>query len=555
MELNTNQILYNAATYSRLSKEDGDKEVSESIANQKSLIKEFLKSKPEIRICFEMVDDGYSGVDFNRPAMNQMLADIKAGLINCIVVKDLSRFGRNHTEAGRYIEQIFPFLGVRFISVNDNYDSAAGRTSADNIVIPFKNLMNDAYLGDISVKTRSQLEIKRKRGDFIGSFCVYGYLKSEQDRHKLVIDEFAAQTVGDIFKWKLDGKSNQGIADKLNNMGILSPMGYKKSLNMAFATSFKVHHTTVWTSQAVGRILKNEIYTGVLEQGKVATPNHKLKKRVTKSKDYWIRVENTHEPIISKEDFATVNKLLLTDTRIPPKQDGVYLFSGLLRCADCGENMIRKLIRREGKEYVYYICSTYKKEKEKCQNHRISHEQLETGILEAIRKHIDEVICIEEMLKYIETLPLQQFEAQKIDKRLIKLQDEIERCNGLKLSLYEDYSDGMIGRSDYIEMKKIYSQKTEEAEKASKILQREFEDLMQNSSSHNYWIERFEEYQNLAELTRKALVSLIDHIIVIDSKHIDIRHKYKIEFDIAVSFIEAVGQFKAINNIDGRKVV
>jgi site-specific DNA recombinase len=555
MELNKNQTLYNAATYSRLSKEDGDKEESESIANQKSLIKEFLKSKPEIRICTEMVDDGYSGVDFNRPAMNQMLADIKAGLINCVVVKDLSRFGRNHTEAGRYIEQIFPFLGVRFISVNDNYDSAAGRTSADNIVIPFKNLMNDAYLGDISIKTRSQLEIKRKRGDFIGSFCVYGYLKSKQDKHKLIIDEFAAQAVCDIFKWKLDGKSNLGIANKLNNMGILSPMEYKKSLNMAFATSFKVHHTAIWTSQAIGRILKNEIYTGVLEQGKVATPNHKVKKRFTKSKEDWIRVENTHEPIISKEDFATISKLLLTDTRIPPEQDGVYMFSGLLRCADCGENMIRKLIRRDGNEYVYYICSTYKKDKAKCQNHRISHEQLETGVLEAIKKHIDEVICIEEMLKYIETLPRQQFEAQKIDKGLIKLQEEIERCNSLKLSLYEDYSDRMISRSDYMEMKKIYSLKAEEAEKASKTLQREFDDLLQNSSSHNYWIERFEEYHNLTKLTRKALISLIDCIVVIDSKCIDIRYKYQIEFERVVSLIEAAGELTTANNKDERKVI
>lgn len=556
MESNTNQTtIYNAAIYTRLSKEDNDKEESDSIANQKTLIREFLKTKPDIRICAEMVDDGYSGVDFNRPAMNQMLADIKAGLINCVIVKDLSRFGRNHIEVGRYIEQIFPFLGVRFISINDNYDSAAGRTSADNIMLPFKNLMNDAYLGDISLKTRSQLEIKRKKGDFIGSFPVYGYLKSEQDRHKLVIDEYADQVVKDIFKWKLDGMSNQGIADKLNGLGVLSPMEYKKSLNMAYTTTFKVRHSSKWFSQTVSRILKNEVYTGVLEQGKDSSPNHKLKKRMKKAKTDWTRVENTHEAIISKDDFATVNKLLISDTRIPSEQDGVYLFSGILRCGDCGESMVRKLIRRDGKDYVYYICSTYKKDKTKCHNHRISHGDLETGILEALRKHIEEVVNVDEMLRYIETLPLQRVEAQKIDKRLIKLQEEIDKCNSLKLSLYENYTDGLISSADYKDMRRVYSQKAEEEERAAKKLQKEIENLLQNSCYHSYWIERFKEYRNFEELTRKALVTMIDHINVIASKRIDVNYKYQIEFGRAVAFIEAVGQLASVSHSAERKAV
>ncbi|XCH80349.1 MAG: recombinase family protein [Candidatus Dehalobacter alkaniphilus] len=555
MESNANQTSYNAALYARLSKEDNDKEESDSIANQKTLIKEFLKSKPDIHICTEMVDDGYSGVDFNRPAMNQLLADIKAGLINCVIVKDLSRFGRNHIEVGRYIEQIFPFLGVRFISINDNYDSATGRTSADNIMLPFKNLMNDAYLGDISLKTKSQLEIKRKKGDFIGSFPVYGYLKSKQDRHKLVIDEYASQVVRDIFKWKLDGMSNQGIADKLNSMGILSPLEYKKSLNMKYTTTFKTKNTSKWFSLTIARIIKNEVYTGVLEQGKAAAPNHKLKKRIKKAKADWTRVENTHEPIVCKEDFGIVNKLLLSDTRIPPEQDGVYLLSGILHCGDCSENMVRKLIRRNGKDYVYYICSTYKKDKSKCHNHRISHEQLETGILEALQKYIGEVVNIDEMLRYIETLPLQRIEAQKIDKRLVKLQKEIDKCNRVKLSLYENYMDGIISRTEYMDMKHVYSQKAQEAERAAKKLQGEIETLMQNSRYHSYWIERFKEYRNIEELTRKALVTMIDHIIVIDAKRIDVHYKYQIEFDRAVAFIEATGQLAIADHATGKKVV
>lgn len=197
--------IYRAAIYVRLSKEDGDKEESDSIVNQKELIRNYLADKSDIQICAERVDDGYSGANFDRPHFKKMISEIEDGKIDCVIVKDLSRFGRNFVEAGRYIDQIFPALGVRFIAVNDNFDSINGRTSSDKILIPFKNLINDAYCRDISIKVRSQLEIKRKKGDFIGSFAVYGYLKDPADRHKLVVDDFAAEIVRDIFRWKLEG--------------------------------------------------------------------------------------------------------------------------------------------------------------------------------------------------------------------------------------------------------------------------------------------------------------------------------------------------------------
>lgn len=179
METNLNTKIYNADLYLRLSKEDGDKEESDSITNQKELIFEYLKSMEDIRIHEIRVDDGYSGVDSERPAFQQMLEDIKAGKVDCVITKDLSRFGRNHIEVGRYLEKIFPYLGVRFIAINDNYDSAMSDTQTDNIIIPFKNLINDAYCRDISIKIRSNLEVKRKKGDFVGAFAPYGYRKSE----------------------------------------------------------------------------------------------------------------------------------------------------------------------------------------------------------------------------------------------------------------------------------------------------------------------------------------------------------------------------------------
>lgn len=190
-----NGRVYRAAIYVRLSKEDGDKAESDSIVNQKDLIKNYVSERRDIVVCMECVDDGYSGVDFERPNFRRMICEIEAGTINCVIVKDLSRFGRNFVETGRYLDQIFPALGIRFIAVNDGIDSINGRTTSDRILIPFKNLINDAYCRDISIKIRSQLAVKRKKGDFIGSFAVYGYRRDPDDRHKLVVDDYAAAVV------------------------------------------------------------------------------------------------------------------------------------------------------------------------------------------------------------------------------------------------------------------------------------------------------------------------------------------------------------------------
>ena len=286
---------YDTALYVRLSKEDGDaasgsKNESNSIANQKSLIMDYLQSRPEFRVVSIREDDGFSGTDFNRPAFQAMMEDVKKGVINCIIVKDLSRFGRNYIEVGRYLEKLFPMLGIRFIAVNDNYDSLEADTAHD-IVVPFKNLINDSYCRDLSVKIRSHLAIKRKKGEFIGAFACYGYLKDENNRNQLVVDTYAGQVVQDIFRMKINGMSQYRIADVLNEQGILSPMEYKKYLGSHFESSFKVNPKAVWTAKAVTRILTNEVYTGVLVQGKQTTPNHKVKVRQEVDEADWIRVE------------------------------------------------------------------------------------------------------------------------------------------------------------------------------------------------------------------------------------------------------------------------
>lgn len=535
MPLNKETTIYNAAGYLRLSKEDGDKKESDSILNQRDLITNFVKSMPEIRLCSERIDDGFSGVDFNRPAFNLMMEDVKAGRINCIIVKDLSRFGRNYIEAGRYIERIFPFLGVRFIAINDGYDSAKERTQSDEIIIPFKNLVNDAYCRDISVKIRSQLDIKRKKGEFIGSFAVYGYLKSVENKNKLVIDPYAAKIVRDIFAWKLDGLSQQGIAGRLNEISEPSPMEYKRFLGLNFTTSFQVNPTAKWTAVAIGRILKNPIYAGHLVQGKESTPNYKIKQRIMKPEDKWVRVENTHEPIITQEVFDTVNRVLAQDTRIAPDEEIVYPFSGLIFCADCKSGMVRKTVPAGGKKYAYYYCSK-NKAGNGCTTHCISEKALETAVLQALQNHIASILDIERILRYIDTLPMKQEEIRKIDTQLLMKQEVIEKYKTLKVSIYEDLKSGFIDADEYREFKGVYGKKCEEAEKAAERLQQDITLILAGKGANSVWIEAFKKHRNITELSRKVIVSLIEWINVYPGSRVEIRFRYQYEYERALLF-------------------
>lgn len=536
------QMMYRASAYLRLSKEDGDKAESDSIANQRDLIHHFLSDKPDIQLAAERIDDGFSGARFDdRPAFQKMIADIKAGEINCVIVKDLSRFGRNFVEAGRYIDQFFPQHGVRFIAVNDHYDSAEGRSPSDNVLLPFMNLVNDAFCRDISIKVRSQLEIKRKKGDFIGSFAVYGYLKDPEDRHKLIIDEFAANVVRDIFKWKMDGASQQRIADRLNENGVLSPMEYKRFCGLAYRTGFQVNPKAKWTAVAVGRILKNECYIGTLIQGKRTTPNHKVKKTIEKPMEEWVRVENNHPPIVSRGNFAIVNRLLLQDTRIAPHEEKVSLFSGLLFCGDCKQTMIKNGVCKKGKTYSYYMCGTNRTTK-KCTSHRVPEQLVHDVVLASLKQHISNILQMEKVLNDIGQRPFQREEIRKLDARIMKKQEEIKRYQKLKTTLYESLADNLLDREEYLAFKAMYDGRKQQAEAAVTKLKRDMDHLLKNDCREIRWIEKFREYRNIDALDRRMVVTLLDKIYVYEDNRFDIHFQYQYDYERALALIEAVGR-------------
>ena len=534
--------IYHAAIYVRLSKEDGDvagasKAEGNSISNQKELIRDFLKDKEDIVVVSERVDDGYSGSSFERPGFQQMLEDIRRGAVDCVIVKDLSRFGREYIDTGRYIERLFPALGVRFIAVNDHYDSLRGDGQGDEILVPFKNLINDAYCRDISVKIRSHLEVKRRNGEFIGAFAPYGYQKDGEDRHRLVVDAYAAGGVRDIFRMKLHGMSQDAIAGKLNRDGILSPMEYKNSRGINFRTAFRVKAASGWSPVAVRRILENEVYIGNLVQGRQSTPNHKVKKSIRKDKGDWVRVEKNHEPVVSERDFAVVQKLLGMDTRTAPDREGVYLLSGIAVCGDCGAPMVRKVSSVNGKRYCYYICSEHKAGGS-CGPHRIPVQALEDAVFVLLKRHIGCILDLERGLEYAGTVPFRDLDVRKLEERREKLLGEAERCRELRMMLYEDMKDGVITKEDYVELHAAYEARGKEAQEAAGKAEREIRAVLEGDEDKYRWISYFKEYRDIGELTRNVVVALISEVRVYDRENIEVVFDFADQYRQALEYVE-----------------
>ena len=358
---------WNVAAYLRLSKEDNENMESNSIVNQRELIEQYIGNKSDLQLVDYYIDDGYSGTNFNRPGFRRLLQDMKNKRINCIIVKDLSRFARSHIEADMYFENIFPALNIRFISVIENIDSFENPDSMDNLIVPFKNLLNDAYAKDISKI------IARLNGEFIGTTATYGYLKDLKDKHKLIIDKDASKIVIKIFNDIIEGKTASEIADELNNNKVLTPYAYKMKND-------NIEIDKKWNAKMINVILKNRVYTGDLIQGKKKVENYRTHKLITTNKDEWIITENHHEPIISKEKFDEVQEILNKNksARNNKEKD---LFYSFLKCADCGSSFTLRKV----KNYEYYHCTSYVRNSS-CTSHSIRKDRLIELVIEELNK-------------------------------------------------------------------------------------------------------------------------------------------------------------------------
>lgn len=533
--------VYQAVAYYRLSKDDGDKGESNSIINQRKLINEFVSASSDIRLVGEKQDDGFTGTNFERPGFQELLQMLQEGRADCVIVKDLSRLGRDYIETGKYIERIFPSMGIRFIAINDCIDSGQ-KSQADEIVIPFKNLINDSYCRELSNKLRRQFKVQRAKGEFIGNFAAFGYLKSPDDRHRLVVDETAADVVRMIFARKIAGYSCQKIAESLNGYGILSPSEYKKSIGLNYKSGFKEKAQSVWGAVTVRRILTNRIYVGDLEQGKRSTPNYKIKKMQEKERDEWVIVKHAHEPIVSEDTFRTVARLLERDTRTAPKQEKAYPLSGLLFCGDCHAPMTRRTVKRGKKSFSYYICLANKKNKE-CSSHSMAVDFLHEKLLNAIRLQVSLVVETDELLKQIGNQAVMEKKIRRLDLLISHKTEELETQQDFRMKLYEHMSDGIITKEEFSSMKQIYTSKIAKTEEILRSLEQEREEAVNASGLDCSWMEHFKKNRNVDVLDRELAVTLIDRVEVFDDKRIEVSFNFNDELQQLRGYLEkAAGQ-------------
>lgn len=511
------QAVWRAALYTRLSREDGDKPESDSIANQRSLLESFAIQQPDLEVAGQYSDDGYTGTNFDRPDFQRMIADIEAGKINCVIVKDLSRFGRDYINAGQYLERWFPQHGVRFLAVNDHIDSAKGPY---DMLLPFKNVFNEQYARDISNKVKSAMQSKQRQGQFIGAFASYGYRKNPEDHNKLLVDPAAAAVVQRIFDLYEQGNGKIRIAKLLNEEGIPCPSEYKKLNGERYHNGQKLGKTTYWTYATVHRMLKNQMYIGNMEQGRA--PRLTMHGRAKQlDRNQWTVVEGTHEPIISRQQWERVQALLAKDTRTPSFEQNISPFAGFLRCGDCG----RAMSKTSHSGGVYYCCGSYKRYGPgACTRHGISHQELEQIVLDDLNKIIGTVGDLKALAE--EAAPKKTLRNLKGERE--RIQGNLDRVYHLKKSVYEDYRSGLISREDFLRYKEDYTcQEQALSSQLAHLEQEQPEDVFKRP-----WIASLLKHRKLTELDRTTMAEAVKEILIFEDGHIEITYLFSDELGI-----------------------
>ena len=527
------------ASYIRLSKEDLQKirkglDCSNSVKNQRDILNFFYQSHiEEFESITEYIDDGHTGTDTDREDFQRMMADIMSHKVNCVVVKDLSRLARNYSDAGSLIDNLFVQMGVRFISLAENVDSYLDPDSVSDIKFPITNVMNDNYCFQTSKKIRQVFDYKRRSGQYIGSFAPFGYVKDSKDKHQLVVDPDAAETVKLIYSMFLQGSSKRAIALYLNEHGIPSPSAYRRLKGLPVSSG--VGDNPMWSARMIHEVLTNEIYTGDLVQGRHRVKSYKVHQIEAVPEEDWVRVPNTHEAIISRETFDKVQGLLKRDTRTSPQGREVHLFSGFLRCADCG----KALTRSTSGKYVYYACSTYKnRSRTACTMHSIKHNHLEAAVLFAIQQQVHLAVSYSEIIALINTAPVKKCQSKQLDDLIAAKERELAKVTRYKQGLYQDWKDGEITHQDYRNMKADYDHQTITLTAVLEKLTAERAELASGVDNEHPALVAFMKYQNIECLTRDILVELVDHIKVYENGNISVRFKFADELRKIVEYIE-----------------
>lgn len=503
------------ALYMRLSSEDANEGESSSIGHQRDLLYHFLKSRREFDGCpvMEFCDDGYTGMNFDRPAVQKMLS-MAGNPIWCIIVKDFSRFGRNLLDVGDYLDQIFPFLGVRFIAVNEDYDSKNSLGSSVSLDVSLKAMIYEMYSRDISEKTRCVQQAKMKKGEYLCAIAFYGYKRSETVKNRLEIDGQAAVVVRRIFQMAAAGETPAQIAVKLNAEGIPSPLAYRRDNNTDGMRGWKVAgETSYWTQKNVRRIVSDERYTGCLVSRKRTVTDVSKKTTVLLPKEEWIVAEDTHEAIVSKEIYGQAQKVLKKCPRKKPPGKPAQRFRGLLKCAVCGRALARTICKEP-----YFSCPTRKALPDSpCRQTHLKERTLETVLLASIQSQVRLLLETDGESKTENLL-------NGLEKEIQDCQTAIRRNKAKQTAAFEDYAEGRITRQEYLSCKNEAAGRQEELTALYAELSEKRAKLQQPDSMEKKDLGR---YACASELTRELLVELVKEIRVSGEDELEIAWNFR----------------------------
>lgn len=528
-----NEYKYKTAAYLRLSKGDGDLDSSSrgesnSISNQRLIIERFLQDNEEFELAETYVDDGYTGTNFDRPGVQKMLEDIDAGFIDCVIVKDLSRFGRERIETGMYILKEFESKGVRFIAINDNYDSLTAESGDKHLIMPIKAMTNDFYSQDISNKVKASQSVKREKGEFMGAQAPFGYVKDPDNPNHLLVDPEAANIVRVIFAKRISGMSANEIAEHLKTAGVMTPSCYKEAHDPSYRNTSTKPGRSNWSAKQVLTVLKNETYLGSVVQGKTRRVSYKVNRRVNIPEEEWCIVPNMHEPIVSESDFNIVKSLLRRDTMKASGRTGSYLFSGLLFCGDCGSPMLRRLRRNKDGSHVSYICKGYTN-KEGCSSHKMPADDLEKLVTASINNMMLTLCEYSELAANIDKIAVSKDEAIMQNEELAILREEIDKVETYRMGLFEDVQEGLISSEMYDRLKKQYDERINSINSSIEERTKMIDKLYSKGLEAETFINSFRNNPRIEKLDRVLLATLIDRILVYDNGTIEIVYRYSDE--------------------------
>lgn len=542
------QYAYKTALYVRLSVEDSGKENGDSIENQISLVEKFIEGKDEFEFYHLYVDNGSSGVNFSRPAFSEMMDAIKAGKVNCVIVKDLSRLGRNYLDAGTYLEQIFPFYHVRFISVMDGYDSLHSNAVDEGMIIPLKNLINASYAKDISKKVSSAMQVKMRQGKYLGNHAPYGYEKDPKDKGHLLIDQKVSGNVRMIFEWFLQGMSLGKIARQLNEQGILCPARYLHEQGVYHTDK---HKNSIWRIKTVKTILQNHVYIGEIIAGKERTSIIEGINRKAMKEEEWYISKNMHEAIISEKDFYLAQDRLGKIKEDWDKYAYSYndfvapnLYKGKIRCAKCGRAMkLVKVIRGKGAKYekrvADYFCSGFKDcSEEKCKDVVISKKELDQAIEAELKLHLKTFVDTEQMIAQLNRTPKVTAACEDIQKQIRMKKSRICKLQSLNEGIYEDLKDEVIDEKEYLSLRKSYANEIKETERQVAQLENTLSEYTVDFHTKSDLAAKIKECVDFKELTKEYVDNFLLKIMVDEGKRVTVTYNFEDEFKELLNILE-----------------